>query len=262
MKKNKKILIAVGLLVILIVTISFSFPIFFRGFCLLPIPDNVPNESREYIRSSCGYTVKTNKNINILPMYGEIEKTEEQKKADKEFIEETIKLAGNRENAFKKVIDIAWKFSNENKLDESMKRFNQAWLLDSENPEVFMGFGVVVARSGDLDRSIEFFNEGLNMSPNNKLKGEIFFNLGTTFFYKSKNVHNLKEKNIFLEGSNKYYEEAVLKNQNKSYYYSSWAWTLYELGEYEKCLEIVNEAKKLGSNVPESFEKDLLEKLE
>lgn len=212
--------------------------------------------------SSCSVENNESKGgVNTLPMYGEAEKTEAQKKCDEKFIKDTIESAGSREKAVEVVMKRAWVLFSENDLDTSMKRFNQVWLLDSDNPEVFFGFGVIMGKNKDWDESIKFLNEGIKLSPNDEMYGEISYKIGVAYYHKAMNSEDFNVRLVFLKKATDYYEKAILKNSEISYYYADWAYTLYELGEYEKSLEKLNRAKKLGMKV-EKFEKEILKKLE
>ena len=71
-------------------------------------------------------------------MYGEVTKCEEQIKIDNEFLKECDSLYENRKIAAIRHIDLAWGFFYNNKIDLAMRRFNQAWLLDKNNPDIYL----------------------------------------------------------------------------------------------------------------------------
>ncbi|MBU2512161.1 hypothetical protein KJ966_12545 [bacterium] len=75
--------------------------------------------------------------INELPMYGGVEKTPEQKKLDDEFIKTVTQQNGTREKASENVANLGWKYLRKGDQKTAMKRFNQAWLLNSKNPHAF-----------------------------------------------------------------------------------------------------------------------------
>lgn len=70
-------------------------------------------------------------------MYGYEKKCKEQIEADTFFLHESDKIDMDRKVACVHEIERAWEYFNTNNLDSSMKRFNQAWLLDSTNIEFF-----------------------------------------------------------------------------------------------------------------------------
>lgn len=48
-------------------------------------------------------------------------------------------------------------------LDTAMRRYNQAWLLDETNPEVYIGFGNILKKRGDENGANEMFQKASNL---------------------------------------------------------------------------------------------------
>jgi len=94
----------------------------------------------------------TRMSSNLLPMYGggNVVKTPLKLQADKKFIDSLIKIAGSREKASVGVNNGAKEWLEKGDLDTAMKRFNQAWLLDPNNPEPYKGFAEILKQRGDL----------------------------------------------------------------------------------------------------------------
>jgi tetratricopeptide (TPR) repeat protein len=84
--------------------------------------------------------------LNLVPMYGSglIEKPEEYKLFDVEFIEDAIKINGSRDSAIINYNKFGWSHLFSGDIKTSMKRFNQVWLLDSNNASCYFGFNVVL----------------------------------------------------------------------------------------------------------------------
>lgn len=103
--------------------------------------------------------------IDEVPMYGGIDRTAmpELAAADKILIEETSKEFGSRRAASNAFVDRAFRLYRDNDLSTSMKRFNQAWLIDETNPEVYHGIGSVVYDQGDNCGAMETMNKSLNL---------------------------------------------------------------------------------------------------
>jgi thioredoxin-like negative regulator of GroEL len=97
---------------------------------------------------------------NVLPKYGALPKSEAQKAADAKFlasIDETYK--GNRKKAAEDLSARGWQFLRQGNSPDAMRRFNQAWLLDSSNGTVLWGMAAIQADSGKLDESLTLFAE-------------------------------------------------------------------------------------------------------
>lgn len=79
--------------------------------------------------------------MNELPMYGG--QHDPQVKPDQ---------AGSARAA-----ELGWKYLDRGDTSTAMKRFNQAWMFDRENPKAFWGFGIIVgqrAKAGDTEKNI------------------------------------------------------------------------------------------------------------
>lgn len=88
--------------------------------------------------------------INQLPMYGGRAKTEEMKSADAVFIASMEKQGLSRAEGAKQMLRKGWTAWGKRDMTTAMARFNQAWLLDPENGNVYHGFALVLAvRDGE-----------------------------------------------------------------------------------------------------------------
>ncbi|MGB5981926.1 MAG: hypothetical protein WBG46_07245 [Nonlabens sp.] len=75
-------------------------------------------------------------NIRLLPQYGEIEKTAGQIEADQKFIEQMLEQYPTRTEASDRMIEIGFKYLYQD-IKTAMYRFNQAYLLDKENSDIY-----------------------------------------------------------------------------------------------------------------------------
>jgi len=83
------------------------------------------------------------------PMWEGYEKTAADLADDQKFIAETLKLAnGNHAQAAQSLIQIGWQRIGQDP-NHAIRAFNQAWLLEPENPNIFWGFAVSSHIRGD-----------------------------------------------------------------------------------------------------------------
>ncbi len=102
--------------------------------------------------------------IDNLPMYGapEIPRPTQLKQADARFIANAAAgFGGDR-----RLASIAWTdqgdgFLASGNLDYAMRRYNEAWLLDDTNYEVYLGFSRVLARSEKPAQAIPFLEKAI-----------------------------------------------------------------------------------------------------
>jgi len=105
-------------------------------------------------------------NIRLLPMYGHVTKTAEQKAADNEFIETTLKQYPTNQKASEHLIGLGFRYLF-NDIKTAMYRFNQAYLLDSSNTDIYWGYGGVYMMLGDLDNAQTQYLTGLAINSKN-----------------------------------------------------------------------------------------------
>ena len=94
---------------------------------------------------------------NQLPMYGDQEKTPCMKQADEEFLEGIRKQGVSREEGAREVVKLGWKYWAKGDLSTAMSRFNQAWLLNPENGNIYHGFALIISNRGGSPDQVERF---------------------------------------------------------------------------------------------------------
>jgi len=138
--------------------------------------------------------------INILPMYGEIKKCEQQIESDNKFILESEKHFKNRKKAAEYYVSKGWEYFYKDENDTSMKRFNQAWLLDKTNPQVYWGFGNLLGKQKQFEKSILYLQKSLEIDPNNANVYECISISYSQLFFKTKDT---KYMNLTIENLKK-----------------------------------------------------------
>jgi tetratricopeptide (TPR) repeat protein len=150
--------------------------------------------------AACSTKKICNEGLNLLPMYGEQEKCDEQLLADKEFLKECEQQFKNRDTAAKYYIEKGWDFFYDKNYDLAMKRFNQAWLLDSLNSETYWGFGNILGVRHQYKESIALLRQSIKINPDNPRVYEcISVSYGQLFFetkditYLNQSIESLKK---------------------------------------------------------------------
>jgi tetratricopeptide (TPR) repeat protein len=125
--------------------------------------------------------------LNLVPMYGDnlVNKTHEYTQADNEFIAFYDNKYSNRKIASEELILWGLDFFYNGQLQTAMKRFNQAWLIDTVNPGIYFGYWLVQSvltqgnlkdefyglKGAELDKLNDlnsFFKKGKSLDENNK----------------------------------------------------------------------------------------------
>ncbi|WAC13089.1 tetratricopeptide repeat protein [Dyadobacter pollutisoli] len=152
-------------------------------------------------------------NIRLLPKYGDKPKTKEQLASDSQLIDEYIKQEGSRRNASEVLIKLGFNYLYRGDVRTAMYRFNQAWLLDPENENVFWGWGAIYFTFNDTIKALEQYDEGLSKNPENSNiltdKATVFMNR----YHESKDTASLSSAISLFSKS--YLIDSL--NQNTSY---------------------------------------------
>lgn len=105
-------------------------------------------------------------NIRLVPKYGKVEKTKEQKDSDKEFVQAVLKRDSTHRKGSDHLIDLGFQYLYKD-VKTAMYRFNQAYLLDSTNTDIYWGFGAVYMTLGQYQKAKGQYEEGLRKEPEN-----------------------------------------------------------------------------------------------
>jgi tetratricopeptide (TPR) repeat protein len=104
-------------------------------------------------------------NIRLLPEYGNVTKTKEQKEADDDFIKLSLQQDSTLEKASAHMIDLGFNYLYKRDLRTAMYRFNQAWLLNPKNENAYWGFGAVYFMFNDIESAMTQYTKGLTINP-------------------------------------------------------------------------------------------------
>jgi tetratricopeptide (TPR) repeat protein len=164
----------------------------------------------------------------LLPKYGSLPKTESQKAADAKFIAAIDQqYHGDRNKASADLATRGWQYLAEGNLDDAMRRFNQAWLLNNNNGAALWGMAAIQAGSAKFDESLQLFAEAEKF-----VGGDINF---STDYAKAlamagaslKNDDMLKDAFVRFE---RIYEKAPQNTTNLQ----NWAIALFIQGRYSE----------------------------
>lgn len=202
-------------------------------------------------------------NIRLLPKYGHQKKTEEQKQLDEKFINETIQqdqFKGDRTAASNHMIKLGFSYLYRGDLKTAMYRFNQAYLLDTANTDIYWGYGAVYMTLGDYEKAKKQYEEGLSFHPSNT---HLLTDYGTYFMAQYYGLQPIDEKNA------KSNLDSAIVYMNKSYQLDNKDQnTLYKLSicywlndDCDNAWKYYDECKVLGGQpITEDYTNDLKKK--
>ena len=109
--------------------------------------------------------------LNEIPMYDGVNITEYQKKINDEFVDAIKKDINDKKSDLKNLneasdyfLNKGWDFFSKSDYSMAIKRFNQAWLLNNNNSDVYWGFGNYYGVNYKFDDSIKMLKKSLLLS--------------------------------------------------------------------------------------------------
>ena len=199
-------------------------------------------------------------NIRLLPKYGYRQKTDEQKQIDQKFITETLKqleYEGDRVAASKDMILTGFAALQRNDLKAAMYRFNEAYLLDSTNADIYWGYGAVYMAVGAYENAQKQYIDGLKLAPRN---AHLLTEYGTYYMAQYYGLQSLDEKTALanLDSAISYLLKSWQvdpKSENTSFKLSVCYWLK---GSCKEARKFYNECKALGgAPITEEYTNDL-----
>jgi tetratricopeptide (TPR) repeat protein len=198
--------------------------------------------------------------INLRPKYGNVEKTIKQQKVDKDFIKRSLLIDSTLRNVSNSNIRLGFYFLYQNDLKTAMRRFNQAYLLDSTNTDIYWGFGAIYFSLGQYKKAKEQYEEGLNINPNNT---HLLTDYGTYFMHQYFALAPINKEKALIE------LDAAITYMTKSYKLDATdQQTTYKLsilylnkGDCDSAYTYYNECKSLGGQpITAAYTKELQNK--
>ena len=110
---------------------------------------------------------KTNK--RLLPLYGHLTKTADEIKSDSDFINQIMAMPKfkTRREASNHLIGLGFQYYYRPDFKTAMYRFNQAYLLDSTNTDIYWGSGAIYMAFGRYDLAKVQYEHGLFIDSSN-----------------------------------------------------------------------------------------------
>ena len=198
-------------------------------------------------------------NIRLLPKYGEVEKTVEQKKSDDEFIEAVLRQDSTHRKGSDHLINLGFQYLYRD-LKTAMYRFNQAYLLDSTNTATYWGFGAIYMTLGQYQKAKEQYEEGLRRDSANT---HLLTDYGTYYLAQYYALEPI-EKEIarqHLDSAITYMTKSYHLNRNDQNTIFKLSILYWNKGDCDNAWQYYDECKALGGRpITEAFTKDLEQK--
>lgn len=198
-----------------------------------------------------------------IPMYGGLDRQADPvlKGADDALIEGATREFGSREAASERFVDQGFRYYFQDDLSTAMRRFNQGWLLNPNNPDVYYGFTAVLNDREEFCDARKFVEKAFELGL--QRKAEELADAGRVHVLCAVQDKSLSDemKAAYVKRSSEYYTEALKLQPNSAYVYGSWASASYWLGDYATAWRYVKLERKYGGAPSKRFLKMLKSKM-
>lgn len=198
-----------------------------------------------------------------IPMYGGLDRQADPvlKGADEALVEGTTKEFGSREVASQRFVDQGFRYYFQDDISMAMRRFNQGWLLNPNNPDVYYGFMAVLNDREEFCEARKFVEKAFELGL--RRKPEELADAGRVHAVCAVQDSSLSDetKTAYVKRSSEYYTEALQLKPNSPYVYGSWASASYWLGDYATAWRYVKLERQYGGETPKKFLKMLKSKM-
>jgi tetratricopeptide (TPR) repeat protein len=197
---------------------------------------------------------------NEIPKYGGIKKTPEMIRNDQKFIDGMIQDFGSRDKAADDAIRRGFAYLAKADWRMAIKRFNQAWLLSPDKPEIPWGFGASLSYEGKFDEAEKYFQEAQSLTPKN---ARLLTDFGFLYqFWATRGTKDKTKREERLNHSVELFQQAAELEPTYERTYFDWAVSLYFKKEYADAWSKIYEAEKLGGKtIDKKFVDDLTKKM-
>lgn len=176
--------------------------------------------------------------ISLDPKYGLVTKDEAQLAADAKFLEGIDEYyKGNRNQASQYYAVRGWQLLRQDKPQDAMRRFNQAWLLDNKNGNAIWGMAAQQGMSNHQAKSLELFAEAEKLIGN-----DIDFAVDYAKTLGQAGAENHDEN--MLNDAFARFAALYASNPDHTLNLQNWAITLFYVGNYAEAWKKIKLAER------------------
>ncbi|KGD92110.1 hypothetical protein JL37_15780 [Achromobacter sp. RTa] len=193
--------------------------------------------------------------LDEAPMYGGADRSAaaDLRAADDKLIAEATQSYGSRESASRAWVEQGYRFYQADQLGMAMRRFNQAWLLDSKNPQVYTGFAAVLHDEGRFCDAMNMMDRALSLDPRS-FQGS-YADAGRTAARCAAEDKTLppEARVAATLRSDAMFRKGEQLEPDKGYLYASWASAFYRRGQYSDAWAMIFKSRAAGGQPSPAF---------
>ena len=201
-----------------------------------------------------------------LPMYGQpgIVRPDDLKKADAAFARQATTKYGSPGAASRVLAAQGWASLKNGKPELALQQFNQAWLLNSKNYQVFWGFAAVLSEQGKLEAAIEHLMIANRLIDEPAQKAALLSDLGSVHSELAARLppdQDLDRAQQFVK-ANQRFAESLEIDPNYAPSWREWAISLYRQERFSEAWIKAQRAQEFKAEpFPANFLDDLRKKV-
>ncbi|CAB3687496.1 hypothetical protein LMG3458_01954 [Achromobacter deleyi] len=200
--------------------------------------------------------------VDEIPMYGGMDRSAPDiKAADDKLTADASRAFGSPARAAQAWIEQGYRFYRADQLGMATRRFNQAWLMDTHNPEVYTGFAAVLHDQGKYCDAMKMMETALSLKPPS-FQG-IYADAGRIAARCAAADQTLSgpERAAMITRSDALFRNGEAVEPDKAYLYNAWASAYYWNGQYADAWAMVAKARRAGGQPGARFLEMLREKM-
>ena len=200
------------------------------------------------------------------PIYGDpgVSPSIPLKKADEDFVRDSVAKYGSRRNASKAFATQGWKLVRNNQPELALQDFIRAWQLDGKNYQAFWGFGAILSEQGKIKEAIEQLEIARELNDDSSQRVQLLTDIGilhSEYATRMPPSDQLGRAHRFVLANNRF-AESIEIDQNDAASWRAWAISLYAQERYSEAWIKAKRAMDLKAEpFPEGFLKRLREKM-
>ena len=175
----------------------------------------------------------------LLPEYGNVKKTKEQVGSDEELINIALKADTTHRKASDHFVRLGFTYLGRGDIKTAMYRFNQAYLLDPKNENIYWGYGAIYGSFNDYETAVVQYDKGLSINPRSAV---ILTDKATTYFVRFQQDHDKVKLDTAIDLLHKSYSVDA-NNANTTYKLSI---CYFLSNDCTNAWKFYNECKKSG----------------
>ncbi len=182
----------------------------------------------------------------LLPMMGGGQKSEEEARADKRFVELAVKGSGSRELAALQLTQMGWDAYRTQNFKLALSRFNQAWLIDPNNGESYWAFGLMNGLEERTADTIGLLKKAVELVPESPKKARLYCDLAYAYSIQGDPVEPAAAREVIYSQAEACYRQAEALDPNLALAQSQWAMLQFKREKFRDAWERAARARTLG----------------